>query len=64
LKPGELWSIWRKLRTQRKGVIPGMDPVSNLIPLAPESREEWLAAQPKPPVVKPMRAIHLAGLSA
>ncbi len=49
LKPSELWSIWRKLRNQRKEVIPEMDPVSNFIPLATESREEWLAAQPKAP---------------
>ena len=31
-------------------VISEMDPVSNLILLAPESREEWLAAYPKSPV--------------
>ena len=37
------------LASRRKEVIPEMDPVSSLIPLAPESREEWLAAYPKPP---------------
>ncbi len=48
VNPRKLWHIWRTLRTQRDvDIVSDVDPVSNLIPLATESREDWLATRPK-----------------
>lgn len=40
LGPKSLWKVWRNLRSAKDSVEP-MDPVSNLIPLARSSREEF-----------------------
>ena len=47
VNPRKLWHIWRILRTQRDAdIVSDADPVSNLVPLATESREDWLATRP------------------
>lgn len=41
LSPRRLWAVWRNLRKKPKP-MPLLDPVSNLIPLAPADREVFL----------------------